>query len=76
METKRRSAVKALSWRIWATLITFFVALVITGETSFAVQIGLLDTIIKFVSYFAHERVWVRIRWGHVEEKKSPDYQI
>lgn len=76
METKRRSALKALSWRVWATFITFFVALIITGETKFAIEIGLLDTTIKFAAYFGHERIWVRVPWGRIDSEKGPDYQI
>jgi len=76
METKRRSALKALSWRVWATFITFLVALFITGETRFAIEIGLLDTTIKFVTYFFHERVWVKISYGRIDKEKVPDYQI
>ncbi len=73
METRRRSLVKSLSWRFLATIITASVAYGITGEASFAVEIGLLDTSIKFFVYYLHERAWVRIHYG---EAKKPDYQI
>ena len=75
METRRRSALKALSWRVFATMITFFVALIITGETDFAIKIGLMDTTIKFVAYFTHERVWVRIPYG-IEKDEGGDEWI
>ena len=75
METTRRSLVKSLSWCVWATMITMVVAFVITGETTFAIEIGLLDTVIKFVSYFGHERIWVRIPYGKVP-KENADYKI
>ncbi len=64
MESRRRSLYKALSWRVFATLITFLIALVITGKLSFAMEIGLLDTAIKFLTYFVHERAWVRLPFG------------
>ena len=73
METHRRSLVKSLSWRFIATLITAGVAYAITGEVAFAVEIGLLDTSIKFFLYYLHERAWTRVRYGEV---KKPDYQI
>ena len=73
MESRRRSLVKSLSWRFLATIITACVAYGVTGEATFAVEIGLLDTCIKFFVYYAHERAWVRIRYGEV---KKPDYQI
>lgn len=76
METRRRSLVKSLSWRVWATLITMLVSLIVTRELSFAVEIGLLDTTIKFFTYFAHERIWVRIPYGLTSPDGKGDYQI
>ena len=48
-------------------------AYAITGEAKFAVEIGLLDTSIKLFAYYAHERTWLKIRYGEIEK---PDYQI
>jgi uncharacterized membrane protein len=73
METKRRSFVKALSWRVFATVITASVAYALTGKASFALQIGLIDTCIKVFVYFAHERVWQRVPYGRIE---APDYEV
>jgi uncharacterized membrane protein len=73
METKRRSLIKALSWRVFATIITGTVAYALTGKGTFALEIGLIDTTIKIFVYFAHERVWQRIPYGRVE---APDYQV
>lgn len=74
MESKRRSLAKALSWRVFATLITGFVAYFITGEIAFAVEIGVLDTSIKFATYYAHERAWLKIPYGR--PPAGQDYQI
>ncbi len=73
METKRRSLVKALSWRVFATVITGSVAFALTGKAGFALQIGLIDTVIKVFVYFAHERVWQHVPYGRVD---SPDYEV
>jgi len=73
METRRRSFAKALSWRFFATVITMAVAYTITGELAFAAKIGLIDTSVKLLIYFLHERTWQRISYGKIE---SPDYQI
>ena len=64
METRRRTIVKSLSWRFFATIITTLVAYGITGELTFAIEIGLLDTSIKLFSYYLHERAWLRIGYG------------
>jgi len=74
METTRRSIVKALSWRLLATLITTGLVLAITGEGSFAATIGVADTSLKLLIYFGHERLWNRIPFGR--EKHEPEYHI
>ena len=74
MESRRRSIVKSLSWRVFATVITSLVAYRVTGEITFAIEIGLLDTSIKLFAYYAHERTWLRINYGN--PKKKTDYQI
>ena len=74
METRRRSLYKTLSWRVLATLITTLIAFILTNEVTFAVEIGLLDTSIKLVVYFAHERLWLRVPWGRAAS--DSDYQI
>ncbi len=63
-ETKIRSLVKAISWRVIATLITFSIALVLTGETVIALEIGFMDLALKLIAYFFHERIWGLISLG------------
>lgn len=74
MDSRRRSIAKSLSWRFFATFITSAVAFFITGKWAFAVEIGLLDTTIKLLVYYWHERAWLRIGYGRTNKK--PDYQI
>lgn len=73
METHLRSIVKAMTWRVLATAITFSVAWTLTGHIEKAVQIGILDTLIKLGIYYSHERVWNRLQFG---KPKPPEYQI
>ena len=73
MESHGRTIMKALSWRVIATCVTFTVALIITGELKFAAEIGLADTIIKLGAYYLHERTWMRVAFGKL---KTPEYQI
>ena len=73
METRWRSLVKALSWRFIATFITAGIVLALTGEGKFAATVGLLDTSIKLLVYFFHERAWLKIPFGIA---KRQDYEI
>ena len=66
-ETKKRSVLKAISWRTWATVTTAVLVFIFTGRFALAVTIGLLEVIAKMVLYFFHERFWQKIRYGKKE---------
>jgi len=63
-ETKRRSIVKAITWRTLGTLDTIVIAFVLTGEIKTALSIGGIEIFTKMMLYFFHERVWNMIKWG------------
>lgn len=67
METKTRSLIKALSWRVLASLITSAVIFGFTGNVSASLLVGVLDSAIKIFIYFAHERVWAAIPFGQAK---------
>lgn len=73
MESHFRTIAKTLSWRFVATLITFSVAWLVTGKLTFAVEIGVADTLIKLGTYYFHERLWIRVKFGRL---KKPEYEI
>ena len=73
MDSHSRTIMKALSWRVIATCVTFSVAWAITQELKFAAEIGLIDTFIKLGAYYLHERTWMRVKFGTL---KTPEYQI
>ena len=62
--TKSRSLVKAFSYRIWGTLTSFIVVLVLTGSAELSGLIAFWETVIKVVVYYVHERGWNLIQWG------------
>ncbi len=64
-ETKRRSVVKALTWRVIASLDTTVIAYFVTGgDIKQAISIGGFEVITKMIIYFFHERGWNNIKWG------------
>jgi uncharacterized membrane protein len=73
LETRRRSLVKSLSWRFLAGIITTLVVLAITGRLQFAAEVGTIDTLVKLLVYFFHERAWNRINYGRLQ---TPDYEV
>jgi uncharacterized membrane protein len=64
MESRTRSLLKAISWRITATLTTIIIAYVITGQIDAALAIGSIEFFLKFVIYYVHERAWLKIKIG------------
>ncbi len=74
MESHWRSIVKAISWRILATLVTFTVVFLVTKEAVVAMSIGLVDGIIKICAYYSHERLWNRISFGRRKVKEVTDF--
>jgi uncharacterized membrane protein len=73
METRRRTLVKSVSYRIIGGLITVSVAYAATGTFGSAAAIGLIDTLVKIGAFYLHERVWLNIDYGRIRE---PEYHI
>ena len=75
MESHKRSIIKAVTWRIFATSITMLVVYAFTKEIALSASIGLVDTAIKIFAYYSHERLWERIGFGR-KKVKEEDYMI
>ena len=65
---KKRHLLKTVSWRIIASIITFLIALLITGEIKLALGIGALEVILKMIAYYYHERFW----YNHIRIGRKP----
>ena len=59
-----RSLVKTISWRITGSGATFAIGWIISGNVAVAGTIAVIQLITNTVLYFAHERVWNKIKWG------------
>ena len=64
--------VKAITYRLWQSLNTFLISLLVTGELKFAVAIVSIEFIVKIFIYIWHERIWNLISWGKLSNS-SPD---
>ena len=58
MESRKKSLLKSLSWRILATLITGVIAWFLTGNMVIVGSIMSIDFVVKFIAYYLHERLW------------------
>lgn len=59
-----RSLAKTLSWRVMGSVVTFLVALLVTGNTAIASSIVVAEIAIKIAFYYFHERIWLLAPWG------------
>jgi len=69
-DTRRRSIVKSIVWRIICILVSVFTTFFLTGRWDLAVAIGTLYNAITMVLYYFHERVWNQIKWGMKKQYK------
>ena len=72
-ETKKRSIIKAFSWRTWATITTAVIVFVFTGEVALAITVGFIEVFAKMALYFFHERLWQKISFG---KKEIPSFVL
>jgi uncharacterized membrane protein len=70
VDSHARSIAKALSWRVFALVITTGVSFMLSDSVAVAVSIGVVDSLIKIGAYYAHERAWMGIRFGR---KRDPE---
>ncbi len=64
LETFKRSFLKSLSYRVLGTLVTVLITLALTKKLELALAAGVLDSLLKILLYFIHERLWTRIDYG------------
>lgn len=59
--SKKRAAIKALTWRIAASTDTALLSYLITGSLSIAATIGGFEVFTKMIFYYVHERLWAHV---------------
>jgi uncharacterized membrane protein len=64
VQGRSRALVKTACYRLLMVAITVAVALFITGDTTQALNIGLVANVVKTGIYYGYERLWDRISWG------------
>ena len=70
-DTRIRSIIKALSWRIIATIVIALFVGIYTHKWDIAATIGGSTFVINLILYYFHERIWEHITWGRMPLKKK-----
>jgi uncharacterized membrane protein len=55
METHKRTFLRAITWRIVATLVTA----AFTGLSG-----AIIINVVMTLAHYVHERIWLKINWG------------
>jgi len=66
-ETRSRSLVKTITYRVIIIISNFTIALILTKSFSLAAQVAGYTFIINTLLYFFHERIWNNISWGRAK---------
>ena len=65
-DTKIRSMIKTLSWRVTGSSATFLIAWIIGGNLVVAGTIAMIQIVANTLLYYLHERVWNIVTWGRI----------
>jgi uncharacterized membrane protein len=65
--TRKRSLVKALTYRVVIVCLDFLAIYIFTHKIEVALGFMIVSNIYTTIGYFVHERIWARIRWGKEE---------
>jgi uncharacterized membrane protein len=70
-EAHTRTIVKAISWRVIATLTTMIIVFLFTNRIMLTLGVGLAEVTAKITFYYLHERIWSGISWGRSKHPLS-----
>ena len=68
MDTKTRSIIKTISWRITGTLCTFLISWAILGDIITSSAIAIIQLTFNSIVFYFHERLWNVVKWGQDEQ--------
>ncbi len=71
-DSRVRSIIKAISWRVFGTLSTIMISFVFTHKLAISLYIGLFEFISKIGFFYFHERIWNRFSFGLRNNKPEP----
>lgn len=66
-DTKKRSLVKTISWRVMSFIALFFIGLVLGLSSENALSWTIWNNLAFIVVHYLHERMWNKITWGRSE---------
>jgi uncharacterized membrane protein len=69
MASRKRSLLKAFTYRAVIVVLDFVAVYLLTGKTTVALGFMIVSNLYTTVAYFVHERLWSRVAWGRDEAR-------
>jgi uncharacterized membrane protein len=66
---KKRSVVKAITFRSIVLFSDFLIVYLITHRVDTSLGLVILTNLASTTLYYLHERFWTGIKWGRVQEE-------
>lgn len=66
MDTKKRILMKAITWQLMGFVVMTLIGYLFTGSLSASGGIAIAGAVLGFLSYFVHELVWGKVKWGRL----------
>lgn len=67
--SKKETLYKSISWRVLASFMTFLISgAILNAFDEIALYIALTESVSKFILYYIHERLWIKIPLGRLRK--------
>ena len=63
----KQKVIKAVTYRVYSSLITFIISLILTQNFLISISIGVLDSILKIFTYYLFEVLWLKFSGLHAK---------
>lgn len=68
--TFERSFLKGVIWEFISFIIVIIAVYIVYGNLTNSVIFSIVLTLIKIPFFFIHERVWKKIKWGKIKDRR------
>jgi len=70
-ENRKRSLVKAITYRILILILDFTTIYLLTGRLEVSLGFTMVSNVYTSVAYYLHERIWNKANWGRKTKASS-----
>ena len=64
MDSRKRSLIKSITWRIICIVVSITTAYLLTRQIDLSIAIGTIYNVTTMILYYFHERLWNKLKWG------------